>query len=334
MLNEISSWCYKWRLSVNQSKTKIVHFRPSTWQVSERIFTIGNLNIDYCESYKYLGLWLDGHLNFNLCVNELSKSASRALAALCSKHFQAGGFPYNIFTRLYESLVQPIILYGARIWGITEHHKLNSVQNRACKVFLGLKRNSPNLAARGDMGWTSCLTKQRTEVLRLFCRLKSLPSSRLPVIISNWSLRRAKSWEKNVHALVKNLRISHICDVESINKSHLKALKRHLFQNDESKWFQELWNDSKNPNGNKLRTYRLFKKDLKPESYVLVNNLPRHIRKATSLLRSGSSDLMIETLRYSHPPTPCICRLCPFCSEIETESHFLIECKMYSDLRY
>ncbi|ESO86979.1 hypothetical protein LOTGIDRAFT_166715 [Lottia gigantea] len=224
--------------------------------------------------------------------------------------------------------------YGAGIWGMVEHKKLNSVQNRACKLFLGLKRNSPNLAARGDMGWTSCLTKQRVEVLRLFCRLKCLSNDRLPVMISNWSSRRSKSWEKSVEAMIRNLNVSHICNVDNISKSHMNPLKRHLFQIDESKWFQDLWNDDKNPNGNKLRTYRLFKKDLKPEPYALSHFLPRHLRKATALLRSGSSDLMIEKLRYSHPPTPLNCRTCPFCLEIETETHFLVECDMYSDIHF
>ena len=46
---------------------------------------------------------------------------------------------------------------------------------------------------------------------------------------------------------------------------------------DEHFWFTKIWHDNSNVNGNKLRLYRNFKKDLVPEHYVL-NYVPRHLR--------------------------------------------------------
>jgi hypothetical protein len=48
-------------------------------------------NIEYVESYKYLGLWFDEHMNMNKAVRELAKSASRALGALYGKFVSCGG---------------------------------------------------------------------------------------------------------------------------------------------------------------------------------------------------------------------------------------------------
>ena len=63
---------------------------------------------------------------------------------------------------------------------------------------------------------------------------------------------------------------------------------------DEHFWFTKIWHDNSNVNGNKLRLYRNFKKDLVPEHYVL-NYVPRHLRSYICKLRCGTLPLAIET---------------------------------------
>ena len=52
-------------------------------------------------------------------------------------------------------------------------------------------------------------------------------------------------------------------------------------------------------------------------------------------LRSCSMPIAIETGRYTRPKTPLNERLCKFCNtnSIHSETHFLLECELYSDLR-
>lgn len=107
-----------------------------------------------------------------------------------------------------------------------------------------------------------------------------------------------------------------------------------MFIQDEQLWFKQLWSDRGNLNGNKLRCYRLFKKDLRPDPYVLCF-IPRGHRSVLAKLRNGSLPLHVETGRYTRPVTPLYERLCCFCnSKVENEIHFLCECDMYIDLRY
>ena len=84
-----------------------------------------------CVCYKYLGLWLHEHLNLNKTVSELSKSASRAVSALYTKCLRAGGTTIDVFEKLYESLVEPVLFYGSEIWGfpITEKYKLFKIRH-------------------------------------------------------------------------------------------------------------------------------------------------------------------------------------------------------------
>ena len=55
MLNKLDDWCRKWRITVNETKTKVLHFRPKAKIATDYIFKSGNQKKDVDSSYKYLG---------------------------------------------------------------------------------------------------------------------------------------------------------------------------------------------------------------------------------------------------------------------------------------
>ena len=79
------AWCIEWRLSINITKSNIVHFSGSRKKRSNFNFHYGDTSLEYKDEYKYLGIYLDEHLNFTSCINTLADSGSRALGALISK---------------------------------------------------------------------------------------------------------------------------------------------------------------------------------------------------------------------------------------------------------
>ena len=98
--------------------------------------------------------------------------------------------------------MQPVLLNGAGVWGTSEKSVLNMVQNEACRFFLGVPKNAANSATRGDMGWLSVFSKQKLEVIRLWCRLKNTNNDRLTKHVFHWSYTlanqtrsRKKTWE-------------------------------------------------------------------------------------------------------------------------------------------
>ena len=46
MLDTLNDWCHKWRLQINQDKTKVIHFRPSGKDRSNFEFKCGNKNLE------------------------------------------------------------------------------------------------------------------------------------------------------------------------------------------------------------------------------------------------------------------------------------------------
>ena len=127
-------------------------------------------------------------------VKELAKSASRALGALYGKFISAGGMSYSVYTKLYSAMVEPVLMYAAGIWGTKTFSYINTVQNKAAKMFLSVGKFTSNSASRGDLGWTSCYTKQRTACIRLMCRIVRSDDARLTRQISAWTANRRKGW--------------------------------------------------------------------------------------------------------------------------------------------
>ena len=65
-------------------------------------------------------------------MNELTKWASCTLSALYTKFLNVGGMDYDVFCKLYGSLVEPVLLYGEGLRGLSEQKRVNTVQNKGC----------------------------------------------------------------------------------------------------------------------------------------------------------------------------------------------------------
>lgn len=237
----------------------------------------------------------------------------------------------------FKPQVEPVLFHGSALWGLTDHHQINFIQNRAIKFFLGVSKNSSNLATRGDLGWLSCINKQRLEAFRYLLRLNSMPKDRLISKVHSWSMQNGRSWESRVFKLARTLKLdSLIANIQGQGSTlSINEIKKVLHANDCSKWKHDIHDDSRNvENGNKLRTYRCYKSTLCCEPYVTCN-IPRSFRRALAAFRCGSLPLAVEIGRFSKPKIPLHERLCEFCdrSEVEDELHFLIKCPFYNDIR-
>ena len=122
------------------------------------------------------------------------------------------------------------------------------------------------------MGWYSAEVKQKLEVVRLWCRLRNLPHNRTVSHIHKYYCTKPKSWEKSAMNMFNSIGIS---DILSVNKPRkgvcLKQAKQKLQDQDKVKWLLSLNSNGTNVNGNKLRTYREYKTNFKPEYYVKCN---------------------------------------------------------------
>ena len=139
MLVMLGEWCSKWGLTINGNKSKVMHFRSQSVDKTVFLFTCRDETLEIISQYKYIGLILTEHLDFLEMAKSVAKSANRALGFLICKDKAMGGMPFKCFTKCYNSLVQPIIDYGSPVWGTNGYSCVETVQDRACRYFFGLK---------------------------------------------------------------------------------------------------------------------------------------------------------------------------------------------------
>ncbi len=68
-----------------------MHCRTVPTPMGSHQFTCGKIDIDYCMEYKYLGMWLNEHLNYKKTVAEICKAANRAFGVVMAKLYN----PYS-----------------------------------------------------------------------------------------------------------------------------------------------------------------------------------------------------------------------------------------------
>ena len=129
--------------------------------------------------------------------------------------------------------------------------------------------------------------------------------------------------------MLKLYYMDRFCNVDDyiLDKNIIHQLEVNIFDNYKTEWSTRL--DSYGQ-GNKLRTYKLFKFSYSTEQYLL-QNIPIRYRSAFAKFRCGVAPLKIETGRYEILYLDK--RLCFNCDDIEDEKHVLLTCPLYEDLR-
>ncbi|MCG8048458.1 MAG: reverse transcriptase family protein, partial [Candidatus Thiodiazotropha endolucinida] len=341
LLDTLHAWGINNQMTINPQKSKIVHFRPNSVPETEVIFKIGETVLDVTSSYVYLGIMISEHLDYGIMAKHVSKSAGRALGLLISKYKAFGGLPFKTFSKLYESIVDSTINYGAAIWGDKRFSCIEAVQHRALRFYMGVGRYTPNAAVTGDCGWQSQEIKQWSSVINQWYRQRAMDPTRLNAKVFQWAATqsgaRCKNWCYRLQTQFDKSGISNMFmheDISNINRDHVKAtIQQTLYSKLLQTWQNDLnRNSSRQGNGgNKLRTYRTFKTIFQTETYLCIN-LPRLHRSAYSKMRCGVAPLRIETGRYERLQlNQRTCFHCDNC--IESEEHVLLSCAMYDDIR-
>ena len=325
MLNKLAEWCKKWRVLINYSKSKCMHFRPQRHRITEFQFTIGQTPLEMVNTYKYLGVIFDEHLKYSAHCDAISKGAGRALGGIISKFYNMKEFGFKSYEKLYYNCVVPILNYGASTWGFKSFKCIDNIHNRSMRYYLGVHRFAPVTALIGDTGWLPSIFRQWLSIIRFWNRLLQIDDTRLLKYVFNHDYITCESnWCSHLKAILTKIGLLDFYTNKLIIRMDLaeEKIKHHFI----AEWSTSVQQTPK------LRTYKLFKDTFICERYIQLNLL-KNERSLLAQLRCGILPLRIETGRYIGEPVHS--RICLFCncSEIETETHFVIECAFYRGLR-
>ena len=101
--------------------------------------------VPYCKFYKYLGTNIKEFLDFKFTVEKHADAAGRALGAIITKMIKNGGFPYNVYSLLYNTCVTSVSDYSGPVTGYQKYDSTLKIHLRAIRAFLGVPKNTCNV---------------------------------------------------------------------------------------------------------------------------------------------------------------------------------------------
>ena len=334
LLNIVEPWCKKWRLEVNLTKTNILHVRVKRKMQSKYMFLFNNRPVPYCTFYNYLGVNINEHLDYNFTARILAESAGRALSCIITKMIKNRGFPFSVYSILYQACVCSVSEYGSEVFGFEQYDSTFKIYLRAIRAFLGLPKTVTSFGLASEVDWLMPKYQTQIRMIRQYGRILRLHRNRLTYRVFKWDHGLntngvINSWTNEIKSILYENNMSELFDagqrfsVQAI----IPQLKLSMAENQQNIFKNECENKPK------LRTFVQFK-DFKI--------LPPHIgkplsfleRKIISKLRLGILPIRLETGRYLRPILPEEQRLC-YCDsgEVESEIHVLFICYKYEQLR-
>ena len=342
----VEKFCDDWNMTVNTSKSKVLIFnRPGKLLKSSVKYK--DVILESVSEYKYLGIKFHCSGKFNIARSDLLERSQKAMFKLMSL-FKDSKPSIATCLHLFDSIVVPIITYGAEVCGyrITKYHTLfkemcNDIFEKChmkyCRYILGVSNKSAILGLYGELGRYPLAIKNTACFVKYWFRLLDIHEEDKNTLLKNAFMfhksTRSEWWKTIEHLLQLGGRnIAHVS--VKLGTSVIYDVVEQFKSSFRIGWEDTLFNDErKKKHGNKLRCYRSFKIIFECENYLkYCNNYTD--RRNLAKLRISNHSLRIETGRYENIDVNE--RICQYCKsgKVENELHFLLECDNYREIRF
>lgn len=130
----LEDWFTKWRIKVNASKSQAVFFSRS-FLIAPPPLHLNGTHIAYSREAKYLGVILDRRLTWKSHFSYAIQKTHFAVNSISSLIYNPNLSIDNKIL-LYKTVIRPILLYAAPVWGCaapSNLQKLQTVQNKTLR---------------------------------------------------------------------------------------------------------------------------------------------------------------------------------------------------------
>ena len=343
-LKNLENYCNKWQLTVNIKKTKIMIInKPKTALYDFKIY---KSKIEMTPNYTYLGIIFNQQGTFKQAIELLTQKGLRAYYAI-RKDFNF----YNNTTaktqiKLFETMVQPILLYGSEVWGIfgwrsntprcikqyilNQKHPFEAVHTKMCKNALGVHKHASDLMAKAEMGRYPLIANIIKYVASYWQHILSMESGEL--LADTYKSLNKKTSKTHLHycnrfkMLMSTIKIEHIIPrlPETKIKTASNQCKTSIYKMYEDFFFKTIREKAaRTDSGGRFELYGKIKFNYNFENYLSLDN---RLRRQITSLRISTHNLPIELLR-KHKVDRNL-RKCNCCNsgDLGSEIHILLHC--------
>ncbi|MCG8044707.1 MAG: endonuclease/exonuclease/phosphatase family protein [Candidatus Thiodiazotropha taylori] len=335
LINLIEKFCKSVGMQLNLNKTKIMVFRNGgIVKQTEKWFYQGT-EIEIVSMYKYLGLYFTPKLIWTKTKALLALQAQKAASSIFRFQKQFGCFQPPDAFKLFDSMVKPIAIYGAEIWGYMYAEEIEKIQTKFCKQFIGLKQNTADIFVLGECGRLPLAVSYLTQCVKYWVKLTQMPNHRYPrqcyLMLRSLTEAGRMTWATHIKTLLFEHGFGYVWIADSVgnNRAFISVFMQRIKDISLQNWRRSI-NDSP-----KADHYKYFKTQLDVEKYLFVD-LSFNCRRALANFRCSSHNLQIEKGRHLNIEREY--RFCTFCRErcvyvVEDIFHFFMVCPLYHDLR-
>ena len=331
LLKNLETYCRKWHLIINSQKSKVMIFNKSGRSTSKEAynFSIENKELEVVNSYKYLGHVISNSNNTHKeMFDHLATQAQRAMYALKERLRSTVGYvPPKLGIKMFDTHILPILEYNSELWfQVKQVELLEKVQMQYLRNMLGVRCQTSTLAILADTGRFPLHVRQQVSAVKYYNRIKS---ESCPLL-----LRKCYDIQTRLHQDGRSCWLSRLhkaTNTLNIDTVSCTKLLLSLYERAHNDILSGINDSNLNP---KLRTYKIFKTDIRLEPY-LDHYLPKTLYCNIARFRLSSHNLKIELGRHKRPYVPASERLCEKCNLnlVEDEHHCLMVCPKWNDNR-
>ncbi len=83
-----------------------------------------------------------------------------------NKHKLCGGMYYELYKKLYDTCITPVMDYCGAMWGFKDYDKFNTIHNRVIRAYLRVHRFSSNIAIQGDLACITPVIRRHIDMIK------------------------------------------------------------------------------------------------------------------------------------------------------------------------
>ena len=170
ILHDIESYCTRWGLKINTSKTKAMIFEKGRHTHFD--FYLNNSKLELVDSFKYLGIHFFKNGNWHRTQKRLVQHASIALHNLFSL-FRQLDLPMSEKCKPFDVLVGSILSYGAGVWGMYEANDVEILHTKFCRWILNVKKSTNLSGLYGELGRVPLSIYRKISMIRYWIKILS-----------------------------------------------------------------------------------------------------------------------------------------------------------------
>ena len=321
-------------LKVNLDKSNIVVFRKGGYLAARESWTYNGTKMPVVNVYKYLGIYFSTRLSFNVACKDLASRGKKALLTIIKRLSILNNNSLGLFLKIFDSKIQPILLYGAEIWGLQPAVvHCEAVHLFALKRFLGVDKRISNDLVYGETKRYPLSISAGLRCIRYWLKLLQMESYRLPRksydMLFEMDAKGKKNWVSNVRLFLCENGFGEVWLNQGVGNqfSFLRLFRQRLIDCRWQRWNEHIQSSSRYDLYRIIASYDNF--FMQPYlKYDLDMNLKRLIAK----FRLGVSEIKTHQFRYrEHRDSDLVC---PLCSQSEeNEVHFILCCPVLHNIR-